>query len=80
VSWPLKGNSLLTIWQSVCRLCVPWSDDVLKQPGGVLLHVQGLDALAPGQKLGMLARPRLFEVAAAVNRLRTIQVVTRVPG
>lgn len=30
----------------------------------------GLDALAPGQFHGALARPRLFEIAGAANRLR----------
>lgn len=31
----------------------------------------GLDALAPGQFNGGLARPRAFEIAGAINRLRT---------
>jgi len=37
---------------------------------------RGLDALAPhpGQHPGDLARPRAFELAAAINRLRTLRV------
>jgi hypothetical protein len=35
--------------------------------------VQGLDVLAP-QLLGNLARPRRFEIAAAINRIRTLQM------
>ncbi len=37
---------------------------------------RGLDVLSPfpGQPVGDLARPRLFEVAAAVNRLRSLAV------
>ena len=31
----------------------------------------GLDALAPGQYNGGLARPRTIEIAGAVNRLRS---------
>lgn len=43
----------------------------------LLLHVrllQGLDVLAPYQLPGNLARPRRYEVAAAVNRIRTLRV------
>lgn len=39
-----------------------------------LLWVQGVDALAGRQKPGNLARPRRFELAAALNRLRTAQL------
>jgi hypothetical protein len=35
---------------------------------------QGLDVLSPRQLVGWLARPRRFEVAAALNRLRTLRV------
>eukprot|EP00879_Flechtneria_rotunda_P024393 GHRR01025856.1.p1 GENE.GHRR01025856.1~~GHRR01025856.1.p1 ORF type:complete len:308 (+),score=146.12 GHRR01025856.1:1943-2866(+) len=35
---------------------------------------QGLDVLAPHLLLGNLARPRRFEIAAAINRIRTLQV------
>lgn len=38
------------------------------------LDAAGLDALAPGQALGALARPRRHEIAAALNRLRSLQV------
>ncbi|KAF6256247.1 hypothetical protein COO60DRAFT_1640911 [Scenedesmus sp. NREL 46B-D3] len=54
-----------------------------QQGGRTLLHwlneldaaieQQGLDVLAP-QLLGNLARPRRFEIAAAVNRIRTLQM------
>ncbi|WIA16375.1 hypothetical protein OEZ85_013071 [Tetradesmus obliquus] len=37
------------------------------------IEQQGLDVLAP-QLLGNLARPRRFEVAAAINRIRTLQM------
>jgi hypothetical protein len=36
--------------------------------------LQGLDVLAPHLLLGNLARPRRFEMAAAINRIRTLQV------
>ena len=32
---------------------------------------EGMDALAPGAHIGVFARPRRFELAAAMNRLRT---------
>lgn len=35
---------------------------------------QGLDVLAPSQHAGNLARPRLFEIGAAVNRLRSAKM------
>jgi hypothetical protein len=40
-----------------------------------MFDAQGLDALAPvaGQHIGNLARPRKFEIAAAINRLRSGQ-------
>jgi hypothetical protein len=34
---------------------------------------KGLDILAPFKK-GDYARPRLFEVAAAINRMRTLKI------
>ncbi|GBF88111.1 hypothetical protein Rsub_00823 [Raphidocelis subcapitata] len=34
----------------------------------------GLDVLSPRQLVGWLARPRRFEIAAALNRLRTLRV------
>ncbi|GAQ88498.1 hypothetical protein KFL_004340050 [Klebsormidium nitens] len=38
------------------------------------VHSKGLDVLAPHMHLGTYARPRVFEIAAALNRLRTIKV------
>jgi predicted ABC-class ATPase len=35
---------------------------------------QGLDVLAPKMLLGQFARPRRFELAAAINRVRTLKV------
>ena len=35
---------------------------------------QGLDVLAPNMKPGSLARPRRFEIGAALNRLRTVKM------
>jgi predicted ABC-class ATPase len=43
-----------------------------------LLDAEGLDALAPfhraGHHPGALARPRRFEIAAALNRMRTLRI------
>ena len=39
----------------------------------IVPHLQGLDALSRS-KPGNLARPRRFELAAAINRLRTAQL------
>jgi hypothetical protein len=43
-----------------------------------MLDAEGLDILDPfgrrGEHPGALARPRRFEVAAAINRLRTLRV------
>jgi len=36
--------------------------------------LQGLDVLAPSLHAGNLARPRLFEVGAAINRLRSVKM------
>lgn len=43
---------------------------VLTQLNGLLDH-EGLDSLANGHFDGTLARPRTFEIAAAINRLRS---------
>ena len=43
------------------------------------VNEKGLDILAP-YKRGDYARPRLFEVAAAINRMRTLRVKTIAPG
>lgn len=42
-----------------------------------LLPAQGLDVLAPALKAGNFARPRIFEIAAAVNRLRSVRMEQR---
>lgn len=36
--------------------------------------LQGLDVLAPTLHAGNLARPRMFEIGAAVNRLRSLKM------
>eukprot|EP00934_Nitzschia_sp_Nitz4_P001376 Nitzschia sp. Nitz4//scaffold4_size323378//44595//46966//NITZ4_000623-RA/size323378-snap-gene-0.440-mRNA-1//-1//CDS//3329553288//1376//frame0 len=41
------------------------------------LDEKGLDFLAPGQCHGGMSRPRLFEIAAAVNRLRHENIITQ---
>jgi predicted ABC-class ATPase len=41
------------------------------------LDLSGLDMLAPGQFHGMLTRPRMIEVAAALNRLRIPGAITQ---
>ncbi len=49
-----------------------------------LLDEEGLDALDPfhrvGRHPGALARPRRFEIAAAINRMRTLAIATSPPG
>ncbi len=42
------------------------------------LDSQGLDVLAPGQCNGVMARPRMYEIASAVNRLRRPSGITQV--
>ena len=54
----LAPNNKMTIFQ------------VLTQLNG-LLEENGIDTLANGQFDGTLARPRTFEIAAAINRLRS---------
>jgi predicted ABC-class ATPase len=54
----LSSDSKMTIFQ------------VLTQLNG-LLDRDGLDTLATGQFDGTLARPRTFEISAAINRLRS---------
>jgi hypothetical protein len=41
------------------------------------IEEKGLDSLMP-YKVGNLARPRLFEIAAAINRLRRLQVKLKI--
>jgi hypothetical protein len=49
-----------------------------------LLDAEGLDVLDPfhdpGRHPGDLARPRRFEIAAAINRLRSLRMRQRRPG
>lgn len=42
-----------------------------------LIDRQGIDSLRPGWRLGNLARPRPLEIAAAINRLRSLSVPSR---
>lgn len=42
--------------------------------GQLPFGTQGLDVLAPTMKAGNLARPRHFEIGAALNRLRTVKM------
>ncbi|EJK53022.1 hypothetical protein THAOC_27607 [Thalassiosira oceanica] len=53
----LSPGSKMTIFQVLTQL-------------NALFDQQGLDTIAPGHFDGSLARPRTFELAAAVNRLR----------
>eukprot|EP00967_Tisochrysis_lutea_P129278 scaffold222139_cov30-Tisochrysis_lutea.AAC.1 len=39
---------------------------------------QGIDCLRPGWRLGNLSRPRPLELAAAINRLRSLLIPLRV--
>ncbi|CAL8468571.1 g8111 [Coccomyxa elongata] len=41
------------------------------------IDAKGLDALAPGLIAGNFARPRVFEIGAALNRLRTVRMEQR---
>ena len=38
---------------------------------------EGLDSLTPGQCNGGMARPRLYEIAGAINRLRRDNSITQ---
>jgi hypothetical protein len=53
----LENGSKMTIFQVLTQL-------------NALLDHEGLEALANGQFDGSLARPRTFEIAGAINRLR----------
>jgi predicted ABC-class ATPase len=69
-------------------LAIHWASQQLMQPGTSLAKVldeldalfdrEGLDALDPfardGQHPGNLARPRRHEIAAAINRLRSLRM------
>jgi hypothetical protein len=50
---------------------VPLADGLRKAMADI--EEKGLDILAPFKK-GDYARPRLFELAAAVNRMRTLEI------
>lgn len=55
----------------------PWSGRSLSQLLDTIeaeMDAAGLDALTGGSRPGDLARPRRFELAAAINRLRTAQL------
>jgi predicted ABC-class ATPase len=41
------------------------------------INNEGLDCLTPGQCHGQMARPRLFEIAGAINRLRRDNSITK---
>ncbi|KAK9828923.1 hypothetical protein WJX72_002803 [[Myrmecia] bisecta] len=59
------------------RLGTQWRGKALSTIVAALdaeIDSQGLDALAPRMKFGNFARPRRFEIAAAVNRLRSLQM------
>jgi len=66
-----QTNSISMALQRIAEMAISSMtlSEVLAQLD-VLIDSDGLDALAPGHFNGNLARPRLFEVAAAVNRLR----------
>lgn len=61
----LKGHCRFAGRQSVQQLLASFEREV---------DSKGLDVLAPHMHLGTYARPRVFEIAAALNRLRTIKV------
>ena len=44
------------------------------------ISTNGLDVLSPGAHIGNFARPRRFEIASAMNRLRTAVVTQRQGG
>ena len=55
------ANGVKTVAQLVAELEAMWDR-------------QGLDALNPSMHFGNYARPRRFELAAALNRLRSLKV------
>ena len=66
------AHAQLCAWLACTRgLALP---DPLPPPPPNAPAWQGLDALADRAKPGNLARPRRFELAAAVNRLRTARL------
>ncbi len=44
------------------------------------LDERGLDALTPGARHGSLARPRRWDIGAALNRLRSLHMEQRPPA
>lgn len=61
--------AILTFSRLAGNACSPFTD-VLTNLENVM-DEGGLDALAPGQYNGALARPRALEVSGAINRLRS---------
>ena len=54
--------------------CLPCHSEVLDSVEQLLNGEAGLDCAAPGFCHGSFARPRRFELAAAINRLRGLRV------
>lgn len=71
------ADALLKLRRGLAGTASPWRGCSLSQLLDALeaeMDAQGVDALAGRSKPGNLARPRRFELAAALNRLRTAQV------
>lgn len=71
------GDALLLIRRRLMGGSGAWRGLSLADVAAALeaeMDAGGLDALAGGKRPGNLARPRRFEIAAAVSRLRTAQL------
>jgi len=67
-----QTNSISSTLQKIASLATSGQSTLKEVISSIeaTLNKDGLDALAPGQFHGGLARPRSFEIAGAVNRLR----------
>lgn len=68
------ANALQQI-QKVGKKGLPFKETLREMENHI--NNEGLDCLTPGQFHGQMARPRLFEIAGAVNRLRRDNSVTK---
>ena len=73
-----QTNAIAAALQQVPKLCK--KDQSFKETLGEMekhINNEGMDFLTPGQFNGQMARPRQFEIAGAINRLRRDSTVTK---
>lgn len=68
-------SSTLQRLSKVCRRDQSFKDTLCEIEKS--LNDEGLDSLTPGQFNGQMARPRLFEIAGSINRLRRDSSITK---